>query len=179
VNLGSGAQPQCHRLSGRASSPPITVRPRPSTGAWTPLDLVLSWHATAGSDRRTHASLPEERSTAGALAEALVRPPSGDARVLFFHLRDGDRDAFENVFRKRFGERFLLVSVEDALGLGLFGPPPASPELSARLGDLMAVADGVNVIEYVWAGGTSRTLSSIAHHSGLTPAELRVPLVLL
>lgn len=52
-------------------------------------------------------------------------------------------------------------------------------EIAARLGGFLALSDGVDVIEYVWAGGTTRTLSSIAHHSGLTPAEMRVPLLLL
>lgn len=113
----------------------------------------------------------------GALAESLVRPPSGDARVLYFDVQDEDR--FVAAWRERYRDRFLLVRVAEAVTLGLFGPAPLASGVEARFGGILALADGADVIEYVWPGSTTRTLSSIANHSGLAPAEMRVPLILL
>jgi hypothetical protein len=40
-------------------------------------------------------------------------------------------------------------------------------------------ASGADVIEYVPAGSIDRVLSIASHHSGMTPAEMRVPLILI
>ena len=111
------------------------------------------------------------------LMASLRFPPSGDTRVMFLHTRDGAEERVRRHFRQRFGDRFLLITIEDAEALELFGPGALSPTTKERLGDLMALSNGPGVIEYHGTEGASRILSQAAQHSGLTPQEMRVPLV--
>ena len=104
-------------------------------------------------------------------------PPSGDSRVLYFHVRQGFEGRFREKFRQRFGERFLLITLEEADSAGLFGPGLLSPTTRARLGDLIAISRGPDVIEYCATGGVGRIMSEVSQHSGLTPSEMLVPLV--
>jgi len=124
---------------------------------------------------------PEARHPVRPSAELMAclrYPPSGDARVLYFHVDDGVGDRLGQSFKGRYGERFFLISFEEAVRMRLFGPGRISAETSSRVGDFIAISGGVDVIDYVRASGTGRVISSNSHHSGLTPAEMRVPLVL-
>ncbi len=124
---------------------------------------------------------PEARHPIRPSAElmgCLRYPPSGDARVVYFHIDAGAGERFQQGFKDRYGERFFLISLDEAVRLNLFGPGPVSAETRDRVGDFIAISGGVDVIDYVRAGGTGRVISANSHHSGLTPAEMRVPLVL-
>lgn len=112
------------------------------------------------------------------LRASLDSPPSGDSRVLYFHVRDASHLRVRQYFRRRFGERFLLLTIEDAERLQLFGPHPASPLTRSRMGDLLAISMGADVIEYRPPGGNSKVMMELSHHSGLTAAEMRVPLII-
>lgn len=112
------------------------------------------------------------------LFETLLFPPSGDARVMYLHVKEGARDWLRERFQRRYGERFFVLTIEEAEQLELFGPGPLSPRARDRMGDLIVISSGVDVIEYVPAGSHDRVLSITAHHSGLTPAEMRVPLII-
>jgi hypothetical protein len=113
----------------------------------------------------------------GALARALAFPPSGDSRVMYLHVRDGAQDGIRQHFRDHYGERFFLISIEEAERLALFGPGPLAPWVRRRLGDLIVISGGTDVLEYLPAGSIDRLMAVASHHSGLTPAEMRVPLV--
>ncbi|MBI4282340.1 MAG: alkaline phosphatase family protein [Chloroflexi bacterium] len=112
------------------------------------------------------------------LMAALRFPPSGDARVLYFHLRNGADSGSTQALKRHLGDHFLLISVDEAEGLALFGPDPISPLTRSRLGDMIAISQGPDVIEYQPAGVAGRVMREASHHSGLTPSEMRVPLVL-
>lgn len=111
------------------------------------------------------------------LMTSLRFPPSGDARVLYFHLRQGFEGRFRQKFQQQLGERFLLVTIEEAEHVELFGPGRLSPTTRARVGDLIAISTGPDVIEYGPAGGVGRVMSQASQHSGLSPPEMQVPLV--
>jgi hypothetical protein len=113
-----------------------------------------------------------------ALMNGLRVPPSGDVRALYFHVRDGLADRLRWTLRASLGERFMLLETDEAVSLGLFGPGPGSPHARRRLGDLVAISDGADVVAYEPANGSSPVMSMASHHSGLTPEEMRVPLVL-
>lgn len=112
------------------------------------------------------------------LFDVLQFPPSGDARVMYLHVRDGARERIRRSFKERYGDRFLVISVDEAETHELFGPGPIASRTRNRLGDLIVIASGAEVIEYAPTWGTARFLSIASHHSGLTPAEMRIPLVL-
>jgi hypothetical protein len=105
-------------------------------------------------------------------------PPSGDARVMYLHIREGAEAPVRQYFRHRFGEKFLVLTVGEAEALGMFGPGPLSSETRRRVGDLLLISTGRDVIEYRPPGGnTNRIMLEASQHSGLTPEEMRVPLV--
>lgn len=110
------------------------------------------------------------------LLELLIVPPFGEPRVPFFLPRPDQGARFQAAFRERFGNRFALLTREEAAALRLFGPVPPSAELRGRFGEFIALAAQRDVLIYQEndAGGTAALRG---YHAGLTPAEMRVPLI--
>jgi predicted AlkP superfamily pyrophosphatase or phosphodiesterase len=113
------------------------------------------------------------------LFAALRVPPSGDSRVMYLHPRPGAEERLRASFQARYGDRFFVISREEAEAAELFGPGPLAPHARSRLGELIVISAGVDVLEYFPAGGLDRALVLNSHHSGLTPAEMLVPLVIV
>ena len=110
------------------------------------------------------------------LLELLVVPPFGEPRVPFFLPRPEQRERFQACFGERFGDRFALLTQEEAAALQLFGPLPPSAELRARFGDFIALAERSHVLIYQEeAEGGAASLRG--YHAGLTPTEMRIPLI--
>ena len=104
-------------------------------------------------------------------------PPSGDARVVYFHTWDWAKDRVRRYFERRFGDRFLLVDTDDALALGLFGEGDVSEESRERFGDVVAISAGRDILEYNVERGSGRMVQLNSHHSGMTPDEMRIPMI--
>lgn len=107
----------------------------------------------------------------------LWHPPSGDARVLYLHCKPGARGRIRDYFYRRFGNRFLVITTEEAEELRLFGPDPLSESARGRVGDMVAISSGADAIEYRGAGGNGRVMQEASQHSGLSPQEMVIPLV--
>ena len=74
---------------------------------------------------------------------------------------------------------FLGLQAMLAFFVAVFrGPGLVSPEARRRFGDLMVISRGRHVIEYRPPGNNGRIMEEASQHSGLTPEEMRVPLVL-
>ena len=116
-----------------------------------------------------------------AIASCLSREPSGDSRVMYFSLRDGQEARFRVEFARRCGGRFVLLTTEEAVGHGLFGPGPPSSRTSERLGDFVAVSLGADVVRFRYPRPNAAQPPKIhvSNHSGLTPEEMRIPLILI
>ena len=112
------------------------------------------------------------------LTPLLHYPPSGDTRVMYLHVRDWARARVRGHFERKFGSRFYLISVDEAEDLELFGPGPLAPATKDRMGDLIAISSGAHMIEYNAARGSARSVLLNGHHSGLTPDEMKIPLVI-
>ena len=106
-------------------------------------------------------------------------PPSGDARVTYLHTRDWARERVRRHIESRFGgDRFVVIDTEDAIAIGLFGPHDIADSVRERFADLMVVSMGESILEYNAARGSGRMLRQNSHHSGLSPQEMRIPLIL-
>jgi hypothetical protein len=105
-------------------------------------------------------------------------PPSGDARVMYLHLWDWARERVRRHFQSKFGDRFHLITVDEADALRLFGPEPLSAETRNRMGDLVSISAGADMLEYHGERGPGHSVKLNCHHSGLTPEEMRVPLAI-
>jgi hypothetical protein len=108
------------------------------------------------------------------LVAMLVVPPTGDGRGPLFHVRDGEHERFAPAFRERFGEDFALLTIDEASAMGLFGPVALSDVSRRRFGDFMGVALSDAVVLYE---PSHELATMIGHHGGLSPDEMRVPLV--
>jgi hypothetical protein len=128
-----------------------------------------------------HAEVPEERRNrlraSDPLAAHFRALPSGDMRAPSFHLLPGHAEAFASAFRARYGADFVLLTPAEVEALELLGPGALSAETRRRLGDFVAVSLGIDVLGFVAPDGNRRALQQPSHHSGLTPAEMYVPLV--
>lgn len=107
--------------------------------------------------------------------------PTGDVRVAYFHLRENADDRTHAAFRKLFAARFanwVLLTADDVDALRLMGPRPLSAETRARIGDYTAIALNAEVMRYAGVPGADRFMRQQSQHSGLSPSEMTIPLVI-
>ncbi len=102
-----------------------------------------------------------------------VRLLAGEPRARYVHARPGAAADVLDRWREVLGERAWVVSREEAVSSGIFGP--VDPGVAARIGDVVALARGT------WAltaserePGPSRLT---AFHGSLTATELAIPLL--
>lgn len=107
----------------------------------------------------------------------LLAPPTGGKRTGLYHVRSGHGDAFAAAFRERFGEHFALISADQADDLRLFGPEPCVPLARRRLGDFVSIALCDVTLSFLRPGDTPAD-ANVGNHDGMSPAEMRIPLIL-
>jgi hypothetical protein len=109
------------------------------------------------------------------LMRLLSVPPSCEPRCVAFHVREGELERFAEEFRERFGAEFALLSLDEADELRLFGPDGIAPETRRRLGDYIAVPYGEATMVYEPDHDLRKM---VGFHGGLTPDEMRTPLII-
>jgi hypothetical protein len=123
---------------------------------------------------------PDDRVDADAEGSPLrdgVALLGGEARVRHVYARPGAADDVLATWREVLGERAWVMSREEAIKDGLFGPAdtPVSDAMAARIGDVVAACVGT------WAVICSKDepleSSLEGMHGSLTPAEQLVPLL--
>ena len=103
--------------------------------------------------------------------------PGETPETAVFDVENGNRSRFEGLFRERFGERFYLITVEEAQELEMYGPGRLSPEARRRLGSHVAISKGADALKILYPTPKKDDVKLVSHHSGLTPSEMLVPLV--
>ncbi|MSQ29101.1 MAG: hypothetical protein EXR68_01225 [Dehalococcoidia bacterium] len=111
------------------------------------------------------------------ICSLLSAPPAGDLRTQYWHVKPDAHEAFESAFQTRFGAHFLLLRASTVEELGLLGPSPWSDETRARFGDYLSIARGSAALRYAGFSGRDGFLRMRSSHSGLTPTEIEVPLI--
>ena len=109
------------------------------------------------------------------LVAFLNNEPWGDARAVQFDVKSGRGPEFEEEFSRRFGDDFYLISVADSERLHLYGPGELSPLAKSRIGSHLGVSKGAATFRYRYEGFEDHP--ELASHSGLTPDEMLVPLM--
>jgi Type I phosphodiesterase / nucleotide pyrophosphatase len=107
--------------------------------------------------------------------QLLLCPPSGERTVPFFHVKPGLQHQFANEFSNQYGEYFALLSTEEADQMKLFGPQSLSKEARERVGDFLAISPEATALNY--RVPSTETELHIGVHSGLTPREMLIPLI--
>ena len=112
------------------------------------------------------------------LSQHLICVPAGEPRTLFFHTKSESEERFQDLFDAAFGDRFTLMRSEEAVELGLFGPPElVSITARARMGEFFALSKGRWSIYASDSEEAEVTLQSM--HGGITTAESIVPLIVV
>jgi hypothetical protein len=110
----------------------------------------------------------DHRLTAG------VRVVAGEARVRYLHTRRGARDDVVAAWRALLGDAADVVSRDEAVAAGWFGPVP--DEHLARIGDVVVVCrDRYVVLASRHEPATVGKL--VAYHGSTTAAETAIPLI--
>jgi hypothetical protein len=104
-----------------------------------------------------------------------VRVLAGEARARYVHTRDGATDDVLAAWRERLGDVMWVLSREEAVAAGWFGPQVPERSL-ARIGDVVAAARApVAVVDS--ARERPELLRLVGLHGSLTESELTVPLL--
>lgn len=106
------------------------------------------------------------------LDNMLLRAPSVEPRAAAMFVKDGMKDDFRQEFNRIFGDRFMLLTKEEAYEKQLFGPGTPGYKTEDFIGDFIAVA-----ISDVCLAQNREMPTFRANHAGLTKDEMTVPLV--
>lgn len=122
-------------------------------------------------DGRAHEILPTNP-----LVELLLHEPWGDAREMHFTVKPGSEDEFEAEFRAQYGEFAFLLTADEVEALELLGPGRIEDAARRRRGTHLAISRGADTFIYL---AKPDPMKFIGYHSGLTPDEMLVPLVVV
>ena len=97
-----------------------------------------------------------------------------EARATAFIVKDGRKDDFERLFKKYFGNYFLLLTKEEILSSKIFGTSKDNPKFEKLLGDYLAIAYSDKYFRY-----TDASVNLVSHHAGITEDEMIVPIIVI
>ena len=139
-----------------------------ASGLSDTLLLITADHSHVDSKNLCILDYPE-------VLNCLVRLPSIEPRTLNLFVKEEYRDAFPAIFRKHFGDAFLLLTREEVLREKLFGPGDDRPGLREMIGDYVAAA--VSDISIFNTHLEAQAMPG--GHAGLTAEETRIPLIVI
>ncbi|CAE7865323.1 unnamed protein product [Symbiodinium sp. KB8] len=103
----------------------------------------------------------------------------GKGRHAYFHCRSGRLKEFQRLWDTydTLRENFLLLPVDAAAELGLFGPDPPLPEVRPRLGDFLGISCGAHTIVKP-SEATRFQDRAQGSHGSMTREEMEIPFLL-
>jgi hypothetical protein len=100
---------------------------------------------------------------------------AGEPRVRYLYVSSGAQDDVIAAWQAVFGDQASVLSREQAIDEGLYGPVPASH--AGRIGDVVVICRGRTVsLASGWEPPSVNTL--VAYHGALTAAEMQIPLLI-
>ena len=97
--------------------------------------------------------------------------PANEPRMTNFFIKDDKREYFMRFFNDHFSDSFDLYTKREFLARKLFGMGDKHPNVDITMGDFIAVAKDKYFFKL------SDKKKHVAHHAGMTPDEMEVPLV--
>lgn len=95
--------------------------------------------------------------------------PCGSPRDMFLHVMPERRAELRDLLANGLSGVAHVLTIEEALAAGLFGPGPVSPELRRRLGDIVVLP---YLGTFVWWRNAIVKNPFHGHHGGLSAEEL-------
>ena len=96
--------------------------------------------------------------------------PGGTPRDLFLHILPEARDEVSATLRAGLRETATVLTMDEAVSAGLFGPTPLDPRFRERLGDILLLSHLGHFNSWREPGLLDNTLNG--HHGGLSPEEV-------
>lgn len=106
------------------------------------------------------------------IKKMLLRPATMEQRAISFYVKNENMQIFPSVFKEAFGGNFLLLSREQVIKCGLFGPGEGRPDIEQYIGDYVALSIGERGIANFY-----RDAELKSQHAGLTNEEMNIPLI--
>jgi hypothetical protein len=132
--------------------------------------LVTADHGMADMPAEATIDADAENSPLRAGVVALA----GEPRMRHVHCEPGARDDVLATWTELLGDQAWVVTGDDAVAAGLFGPV-VTPSAQRKIGDVLAMSRGD--LGVVQRKRESRLSSMPGHHGSLTDRELLVPLL--
>ncbi len=129
---------------------------------------VTADHGMVDVDPAAHVDLESD-----VVLSAGVTSFGGEARARHVYARPGAADDVLSAWQARLADEFWVLSRNEAVAAGLFGP--TRDRVLPSIGDVVAVARGAAALVTPKAYPMESRL--IGHHGALTSAELNVPLL--
>ena len=100
--------------------------------------------------------------------------PTFESRAKNFYIKEDKKEEFVQLFNKYFGDKFLLLSKEEAFKKQIFGFGNYE-KIDVLLGDYIACAIDTAIFQYEpeYEDG----FCFLGHHAGLLKQEMMVPLI--
>jgi len=133
-----------------------------------PGDVGLLVIADHGQIDARHYALDQDRE----LSDCLRMPPSLEARTASFFLKPERKAEFTELFQARLGRSFELLSHEEAVASGIFGPGAPHPRFEEFLGDEIAFATDRIQIDF------RKGYDLCGNHAGMMDEERLIPVIL-
>ncbi|MEY3318494.1 MAG: hypothetical protein RL540_866 [Actinomycetota bacterium] len=102
-----------------------------------------------------------------------VRLMAGEPRVRYLYVDEDKRDEVKSRWQNRLGGLATVLTREEAIRRGLFGP--ISESVLERIGDLVVIAEGNFIL--VEMERETQQCAMVGHHGGTTEAECEIPLL--
>ena len=102
----------------------------------------------------------------------LKHPTSFEKRTPVFFIKDGKQKEFEELFRKYYGDHFLLMSKKEAIESQIFGEGEVNPKALEFIGDYVATS----IDKYcLYANSEMKDFMMFkGHHAGNTEDEMKI-----
>jgi hypothetical protein len=130
--------------------------------------IITADHGLIDIDMKSINDYPE-------INECLYAQISREPSNLSFHVKDEFKAVFPDIFKKYFGDSFLLFTSSEAVQKGLFGKGKPHPNAHDFLGDFVAVS--IKDMALSWYPPQDNVFK--AGHAGLSNKEMIVPLILV
>lgn len=104
-------------------------------------------------------------------------PPTGEFRLIQFHIKKDMNENFQDYFNEKYGKDFLLLSKKDFINSKLLGLHKKNKNLDNFIGDYVAIA--INNKSLIYSTDEMKSQIFLADHAGLTEDEMLVPLIIV
>ncbi|MDE2888919.1 MAG: alkaline phosphatase family protein [Gemmatimonadota bacterium] len=109
------------------------------------------------------------------LKRLLAAPPTGTARSAYFHARAGAVTDVMSALETGLAGSACIVETRRALAGGLWGNGPRAPELSGRIGDVLALMRGSATLFHAYRDDAVPSDIAGGRHGGLHEREMLIP----